>query len=548
MPPSRPANKPQNHPIPHPFDNPRVSEHPTPHSPRHDPERALRRVVLVQAVESSDRELSVLTADDRRDASQRALELSRWRGGKSDGFIAFLQQRAALLAERLSDRHAGFGALADAHLPWGLMAWLLPLLALAFGFGLDRLGDPHRVDLLSAPLLLILLWNLLVYLAMLVAALLPLVGVHWQAPGLSGLARRAAEWPWRRWRHGDAGVGRGWPVPLVAAVPRFVDAWIKLAAPLGRLRMARLWHWGAAAFALGAVASLYLRGVLVQYRTGWESTFIDAPQLHALLATLFAPALALLPLQGFSLADVEALRWGTDGAVSPVAAAGGARWVHLWAATLLLLVVLPRLLLALVAGLRLRRGARRLLPDLGQPYYLGLRQAAGAGGGTLRVLPYSVTVDAERQRGLQRLANQLLGGEARLDLRPALAYGAEPDEALRALSEGGGGGGGGGDALPALLLNLAATPEAETHGALLDALRRRVSGRLLVLVDESSLRARLGSEGGAGGGAARLAERSALWRSFCHAHRFDAEIVNLTDPDATLPGLDAVAQPKASAA
>ena len=44
--------------------------------------------------------------------------------------------------------------------------------------------------------------------------------------------------------------------------------------------------------------------MLTQYAAGWESTFLAAPQVHALLSFLFAPALAVFPLQGFSLADV----------------------------------------------------------------------------------------------------------------------------------------------------------------------------------------------------------------------------------------------------
>lgn len=502
---------------------PRVAEHPSPLSPRDDPERALRRVVLVQAVETSDREQALLSADDRREASLQARKLARWQAGTSDGFSAFLEQRAAWLTQRLAERHAGFGALADAHWPWRLTGWLLPLVALLIGFGFDRLGDPHRVDLLSAPLLAIVAWNLLAYLGLVLAALLRLAGVRAQAPGLSGVMQHLADWPWRRWRHGDGGVGRGWPAPLTAAVPRFVDAWTRLAAPLARLRTARLWHLGAATFAFGAVASLYLRGMLAEYRTGWESTFIDAPQLHALLQWLFAPALALLPLQGFSLADVEALRRAGDAAGGAVAAASGARWVHLYAATLMLLVVLPRLALAATAGMRARAAARRLLPDLSRPYYLALRQAAGAGSGLLRVLPYSLHVDTARQHGLERLAAHWLGTEARLELLGTLDYGADADTAARALAAP--------PAqradtwLPALLFNLAATPEEETHGVLLDALRRRLPTNLRVLVDAASLRERVGS-------GERLAERAELWRSFCHAHRLDAEIVDLTQPGA----------------
>jgi hypothetical protein len=88
------------------------------------------------------------------------------------------------------------------------------------------------------------------------------------------------------------------------------------------------------------------------------------------LSWLFAPALAVFPLQGFSLADVQALRF-----VQEPSPAGGARWVHLYAATLLLLVVLPRLVLALISALACAphraqlpaRPATALLSPAGRP-------------------------------------------------------------------------------------------------------------------------------------------------------------------------------------
>ena len=85
--------------------------------------------------------------------------------------------------------------------------------------------------------------------------------------------------------------------------------------------------------------------------------------MHALLSFLFAPALAVFPLQGFSLADVQALHF-----VQEPSPAGGARWVHLYAATLFLLVVLPRVVLAVVSALRARRIAHRFPLDLPADY------------------------------------------------------------------------------------------------------------------------------------------------------------------------------------
>src|SRR5690606_33721809 len=135
--------------------------------------------------------------------------------------------------------------------------------------------------------------------------------------------------------------------------------------------------------------SLYARGLLTQYVVGWESTFLDGRQVHTLLSWLFMPAMSVFHfLQGFSLAEIELLRFGRM-----VNTASGERWVHLYGATLLLLVVLPRLLLAGFAAWRARRLARNFPLDLDQPYYRKLADSIGAGApALLRVLPYSYTL------------------------------------------------------------------------------------------------------------------------------------------------------------
>ena len=195
-------------------------------------------------------------------------------------------------------------------------------LALALGAALDRITDPHRVDLLSAPLLLIIAWNLLVYLGLLISLFIPA-----RATGgpKSGLIRRLSV--------GKLAVPRKVPPVLSTGLLSFMGEWSQLSAKLTTARLSRTIHLSAAMFALGAVLSLYGRGLLSQYAAGWESTFLDATQVHGLLSVLFAPAIAVFQLQGFTLAEIEALRFPQT-----TAPEGGARWVHLYAATIFLLV------------------------------------------------------------------------------------------------------------------------------------------------------------------------------------------------------------------
>ncbi|MES2324636.1 MAG: DUF2868 domain-containing protein [Pseudomonadota bacterium] len=456
-------------------------------------EQVARDVVLVQAIETADVKREILSDDDRMYASRSARELAQWQASDSKSAVTaehFLQQRAEQILKRIGERVPVFATLLQRRGGMQGLSIALPLIALMLGAGLDRLGDPHRMDLLSAPLLGIIGWNLAVYLL-----LVPLMRVKWSGPAwMSGVAKA---------------LPRKLPHVLAGAVTQFMLQWGQLGAGLNRARFHRIMHLSAATFALGAILSLYARGFFSQYVAGWESTFLNGPQVHAILSVLFAPAVFVFPLQGFSLADIEALRF-------PAGAAGGARWVHLYAATLFLLVVLPRGAMAAVAHWKARRLERHFPLDLEHPYFKKLGGQAGVSGPVvLRVLPYSFTVDEARDKGLSQLAAMLFGDQARVMLRPPSAYGDEPEDLLRDVNLD--------DAnVTAVLFNLAATPEKENHGVFLDHLVRNSKRAVSVLIDESALLERSGAE--------RVAERRALWQQFCQFHRTSPTFVNLLHP------------------
>lgn len=474
-------------------------------------EQAAREVAMVRAIEMADRKFEILSEDDRRFASRAARELAQWQAAhagtepKPDHFLA---QRAGQILNRLTERFPGFAKLHQWPRRLGFLSMGLPVLALLLGVVMHRITDPHRVDLLSAPLLLIIGWNLLVYAGMLVWPLRSLTRARNFKVDISHLLRL-----------GRARLPRKLPQVLSGALITFVAEWTQLSGKLTAARVGRTLHFAAALFALGAALSLYAQGYLAQYVAGWESTFLDAGQVHALLAALFKPAMLVFQLQGFSIADIESLRFG-----QPAPVVGGARWVHLYAATLVLLVVLPRTALAGVAHFRARKLSQNFPLDLNQPYFQKLLTSLGGTPGTLRVLPYSFGVDEARDKGLNTLAGLLLGEQARLMLRPRLDYGEEPQDALRDFNPNDGNA-----TLTAVLFNLAATPENENHGVLLDYLVHTSKRGIAVLIDESSYLERIGTQAG---GQARIAERMALWRQFCSFHKAPANFVNLLNPGA----------------
>ena len=458
-------------------------------------EKIARAIMLVKAIEEADQHKEVLTDDDRKFASRTARELAHWQAAEArtaSTLPDFLYQRAEQLLKRLSARHKLFGRVAHGHSGlWGA-SWLLPVAALLAGAMAERFSDPHRVDVLSMPLLGVIAWNFLAYLLLLAWAQLPS-----RKAGLRrGLANRMAL--------GGSHLPRRLPAALAGGVLQFMVDWARLGARLNMARIARILHWSAAAFAIGAVLSLYARGIISRYAAGWESTFLDPAQVHRLLSLLFAPAERVFGLQAFTLDEVRQLQNWNDARPG-----NGARWVHLYAASLLLYVVLPRIVLGAIAALQAAWLRQRFPLELDQPYYQQLSAAAGGEPGTLRVLPYSLTVDEARGRGLEALAQEMLGEQARVRLLPPAAYGSEapPLEPAEGVTN-------------AVLFGIAATPEQENHGAFLAALGR--GRRLLALLDQSALAARTD--------AVRLRERVELWREFCILHGAEPKVVDLLAP------------------
>ncbi|WP_028102911.1 DUF2868 domain-containing protein [Pseudoduganella violaceinigra] len=460
-------------------------------------EKTARAILLVKAIEEADQQQDVLTEDDRKFASRTARELAHWQAAESRNAATlpdFLYQRAEQLLKRLTARHKLFASVAQGHSGmWGA-SWLLPIVALLVGAMAERFGDPHRVDLLSFPLLGIIAWNMLAYLLILGWALAP--------SRRAGLRRAMAN----RMALGGAHVPRRLPHALAGGVLQFMVDWARLGARLNLARIARILHWSAAAFAIGAALSLYARGILSLYATGWESTFLNASQVHRLLSLVFTPAEKLFGLEGFTLDEVMGLQNWSDARFG-----NGARWVHLYSASLLLYVVVPRMVLGALAAARVIWLRQRFPLDLEQPYFHQLSVAAGGEPGMLRVLPYSLTVDEARSKGLDSVAQEMLGEQARVRLLPAAAYGSEapPLEAGEGVTN-------------AVLFGIAATPEQENHGVFLAALGR--GKRLVALLDQSALAARTD--------AGRLSERVELWREFCILHGAEPMVVDLLAPEA----------------
>jgi hypothetical protein len=305
--------------------------------------------------------------------------------------------------------------------------------------------------------------------------------------------------------------------PQSPALARFVADWARLGAPLHQARVATVLHAAAAALALGALASLYLRGLAFEYRAGWDSTFLGVAAVHRLLSVVLGPAawLSGLPLPGSE--ELARLRFADGNGEN------AARWIHLYAITLAVLIVLPRLLLATGAALGARALAKEFPLPWHEPYFRRLAQTASGQVMAVAVWPYSYRASVEALNGLARVVHRILGPATTAHVAPVVTVGGEDDLASTPWPAPVIG-----TAMPAIALFAStATPERETHGAFIDALTARCGATPWVLVDESTFRQRFTGPGAA----QRLQERRAAWQAVLQGHGATGVFVDLLEPE-----------------
>ncbi len=401
------------------------------------------------------------------------------RGGAAsrEQFLTFVQRRAEriIAASQLPEEVRQVWKHTSGMARWMPLAVLLG--ALVIGFCMHRFTDPHRVDLLAPSLLGIVLWNLLVYVWMLLAWVRSLLRSGHAAPVMLQPANSTSPTTAAQ----DVG---GWRGKLRARMPAmggsglrkmalsFERNWWQINA---RSRHAQwlLWlHLGAAMMAVGALASLWATGLTNEYQVGWESTFLSAGTVHSLLNSIFAPVQYLFGAAPWTLAEIESLRGWVSNATTPPPAermvhfSKGQQWVIAYTALLGTFVIAPRLLLALWQGARLWWLNRHVQLPLTHPYFQSLQRDFGGLAVTLHVLPYSFEITNERKQALESWVATQYGAGAHLVIEPALAYGAKLPSAASVAGKGD-------DTAAVLLINMAATPEAEIHGELLQTARER---------------------------------------------------------------------------
>jgi hypothetical protein len=470
--------------------------------------------LLVRAVELADRTGLLLPHGVRERCTAEArppvavgLAAQPAAGSLGPDEEAYLARRAALAEAALRQRGPELAVLAGRT---GVRGWvLLAIAALAFviGFISHPASADKRLNLLAFPVLGLVAWNCCVYLLLLLHALRgrrvrpgggPLVAwiahslTRIRLPGLSP----AMDAP-----------GQARAAVVTAAASRFLRDWIGQQAPLAVAEARALLHGCALLLALGMAAGLVYHGLYLEYRAGWESTFLGAGAVEVILRILLGPAASLTQISVPDAAGIAALRFrpGFEGE-------NAARWIWLYLAATGIYVVAPRALLLAWSGFRASRLRHSFFsPRRDDRYFHRLLQAGRGTGELAAILWHGVEPTAELRGRVRELLRDELGGQVTLEFLDPIAYGEEASF-LRELAPQPG------RERFVVVFSLAATPEEEVHGALLGHLEAaHPEGEAvapLVLLDAAPLGRFAADEGFR----SHYEQRLRSWQRFAEAH------------------------------
>jgi hypothetical protein len=464
------------------------------------------QVLLVKSFETQAPDRELLSEADRREATRASLDAVGPEGAPD----AFIATRAQVACRSLARQASQVG--------WLLVrdGWRSTWLLVAIGIGLlvgitaDVFGSGRQLNLLAPPAWLVILWNLGVYIFLFTGLLRqgkrgPLARTGWVAHTAAALR----DFRLRRLPAHTSHAGA-----QSQALIDFGTAWSHASLPLATTRLVVLLHAASAAVAVALIAGMYLRGLVFDYRVEWGSTFLDTESVHTLLSWLLAPALWLCGSQLPDVAQMEALR---DAAGLDRTQASAALWIHLYAIMLVLIVVLPRSVLACWHGWQAHRMSEYFPLPLDEQYYRSLLRTQRGESTQVCVLPYAKALGSGTEDNLRRTLERAFDNSPQIELLTTTPMGGEDD-------------------LSGLLVNLAhathlvalfdmtATPEAEYHGAFLSALTAAAQVPVIIVVNESGFASRFKEY------PQRLAERREAWTTFARSIHKKPLFFDLSSP------------------
>ncbi|MCX6854318.1 MAG: DUF2868 domain-containing protein [Verrucomicrobia bacterium] len=444
-----------------------------------------------RAIEEGDTEGLLLTEERRRDATGRTcagltsdMIQSERIGDREEAFL--LRRSRKLEQEVIGWSGSLVRVMERLTAVQGRTAWMLAgwIAALLLGYTVSGLDQETEFNLLALPLVGVLAWNVVIMVA---ALFLELKSAN-RSPMIEWLALRLSPSPADRSGEGDVPTG-------MTVDQRFSQLADAPAAERWQRRFRAWLHIAAAMLALGSIIGLYAHGWSKEYRAVWESTLLSDSQAQAFFGTLFKPASSVLrlPLPLEKLTDMQR----TLGQAASSAPA--LPWIHLYAGTLLLLVITPRLLLALLSVWRAHVVMIKRMRSLGwQTYLIRTLRSVEGGQEVITVLIHATDATPTHREVWTRGVRDRFGRMIETEMIH-VPLGDEDDFVA--------------DWKPAhprvfIVFNLATTPELEVQRRFVLDVKQALSSRqrdaeLIVLLDATSIGNRWSPD--------KMAGREKLW-------------------------------------
>ena len=417
----------------------------------------MRTILVVQAVEQSDTGELILRDEDKREVGITAgAPLPKNLSKREEE--AFLAERAELLRIRASTRHPNETRWFRRDPNHQRLTWLaigLCFIAAVVGFLTNELGPEKRINILSFPLLGIVVWSFIVYVREIILFLRnrdELFRDSW-LQGLIRFVQPKIKTPEPAKESDASGI-------LSHAAMLFADRWRHLTTPATGARLKSLLHLVAFLLAASAIAGMYAKGLANEYRAIWESTFFtDGAALRPFLNAVLGPAAGMTGDSIPSAAELDAIHWKADGAEN-VVGENAKRWIHWYAITVGIFVLIPRLVLSFLWRWRGSRMLRKLpYWEVSPGYFENLLSISSGAALETCVVPYSIDMDENARRAARSCLETHLERPVEITWAPAIPFGEEDQTDVP------------GDGISVVpLFHFASTPERETHLALLQTL------------------------------------------------------------------------------
>ena len=320
------------------------------------------KVLALHEVEEADVSGVVIPLDDRREGSVAAgVEAAEGREARDRALAKRADHLLRDARAQACVREVTSGVERPLRGAWMVAA--VAVVAAALGFLTHQLGAGKVVNLLSIPLLGLVVWNLLVYVVWIVMEFWPGRGGHapdGRVPGglggwLNRMLLRGAGVRVPKAPVAASSVPQGAAAVVAVARRTFWEKWLRVVRARAGVWVELAFHAGAVAMAGGLVAGMYARGLSAEYKAAWESTFLRAPAVSTVLRTALGPASLVLGHPIPKGEDMQRLNIHDQEKLPPAERESAAGWIHLYALTALIFIGLPRLGLTV---LMLRRGRR----------------------------------------------------------------------------------------------------------------------------------------------------------------------------------------------